>query len=542
MRRSRAFGSGLLSVGLLLTLLQWCPVKAQDRAATEAPAQQAATLRQPEVDRLSRGAEDLRKAGRYAEALTLAREALAITLEDDAGPDSLAVARALTLVASIYVDMHNYAEAEPLLRRALQIYETKGNQSDAEAARSRLTQVAELQSGTARPTEFQATEPRRPARRSFHSKQRGAEQSPNDAAPAATEKPTEWQVVPVFYGTDRERIPNEKRADYNELRAHRLELGRALVTIPKNHEIPNIERPWALHLWYFGDVFEGTEDPKEHFTLQEVKALSKRGLLALVRERLAASSRFKNQAIVFVHGYNTSFDNALYRTAQIANDLHFDGAPFVYSWPSGGAIATYGWDRESAEGARPQLREFLDVVTKETKAKSISIIAHSMGNIALLDVLREMNRDKPAGVVINQIILAAPDVSVDDFAALAKSIKGISKGVTLYASSNDRALEASRGFWGSYRIGDVSPAGPALTPGVETIDVTAASTEVFALNHSSYAQNSDLLGDVEALIEHGVHPPEIRSNSMLPVKSAKGDYWRYLPRKDATGSTTPQPE
>ena len=347
-------------------------------------------------------------------------------------------------------------------------------------------------------------------------------------------------MVPVFYGTDRERIPNEKRADYNELRAHRLELGRALVTIPKNHKVPKIERPWALHLWYFGDVFELTEDPKEHFTLQEIKTLSKSGFLALVRERLAAANRFKNHIIVFVHGYNTSFDNALYRTAQIANDLHFDGAPFVYSWPSGGAIGTYGWDRESAEGARPHLREFLEVVTKETKAKSISIIAHSMGNIALLDVLREMNRDKPDEVAINQIILAAPDVSVDDFARLAKSIKGVSKGVTLYASSNDRALHASRSFWGSYRIGDVAPSGPALTPGVETIDVTAASTDVFALNHSSYAVNSDLLSDVEALVEKGVHPPELRSTRLEPVKSAKGDYWRYLPDKDATGSTTPQ--
>ncbi len=38
-----------------------------------------------------------------------------------------------------------------------------------------------------------------------------------------------------------------------------------------------------------------------------------------------------------MHGYNTSFDNALYRTAQIAYDLDFDGATFLYSWPSGGA-------------------------------------------------------------------------------------------------------------------------------------------------------------------------------------------------------------
>ena len=73
-----------------------------------------------------------------------------------------------------------------------------------------------------------------------------------------------------------------------------------------------------------------------------------------------------------MHGYDTSFDNALYRTAQIAYDLHFDGAPFVYSWPSGGAVASYTYDRESAEGSEPYLRQFLDLVVKETDAKTIS--------------------------------------------------------------------------------------------------------------------------------------------------------------------------
>jgi esterase/lipase superfamily enzyme len=152
-----------------------------------------------------------------------------------------------------------------------------------------------------------------------------------------------------------------------------------------------------------------------------------------------------------------------------------------------------------------------------------------MGNVALLDVLREMNKAKPGGVAISQIILAAPDVTIDEFPDLAQSIQGLSKGVTLYASSNDLALQASRRVWGSYRAGDVPPSGPMLVAGVDTIDVTKASTEVFALNHSGYAQNSDLLGDVGALIEKGLHPPEARSAKLHPVASAKGGYWRYLP-------------
>ena len=152
-----------------------------------------------------------------------------------------------------------------------------------------------------------------------------------------------------------------------------------------------------------------------------------------------------------------------------------------------------------------------------------------MGKIALLDVLRDMNAAKPRGVPISQIILAAPDVSVDDFAELAKGIEGLARGVTLYASANDRALQISRGIWRSYRAGDVSPAGPTLAVGIETIDGTAASTDVFSLNHSGYAENNDLLKDVGALLEKGVHPPEARSEKLQAVESPKGGYWRYLP-------------
>ncbi|HEX9881723.1 MAG TPA: alpha/beta hydrolase, partial [Hyphomicrobium sp.] len=219
----------------------------------------------------------------------------------------------------------------------------------------------------------------------------------------------DFQVVPVFFGTDREEEPNAERLSYSSERGRRLALGRALVTVPKTHEVPQIERPWTLRVPYFNVVlYQEAEDPQRHFTIQEIKALSKDELLRLVRERLAASYRFRDHALVFVHGYNTAFDSALYRTAQIAYDLKFDGAAFAYSWPSGGAVASYTYDRESAGASRPYLREFLEMVVKETGAKGISLIAHSMGNQPLLEVLKDMRSSAPPGVVIDQMILAAP--------------------------------------------------------------------------------------------------------------------------------------
>jgi esterase/lipase superfamily enzyme len=346
--------------------------------------------------------------------------------------------------------------------------------------------------------------------------------------PAAAMAEETWDVVPVFFGTDRAEQPDPTRLQFNAERGRRLELGRAMVTVPKIHEVPNIERPWVVKIPYFDvTIYEEAEDPDKHFTMQEIKKLPEADFLALARERIAASSRYKDHALVFVHGYNTSFDHAIYRTAQVAYDLKFDGAAFLYSWPSGGAVASYTYDRESAQASEPYLRQFLDLVVKQTGAKSVSIIAHSMGNQPLLDVLKDMRSGGPQEVAINEVILAAPDVDADNFANVAQRIEGIAKGVTLYAASNDRALIVSRNFWRNPRAGDVPAAGPLIVPGIETIDVTAASTDSFALNHSGYAENNDLLQDIGKLILSGLRPPDQRLPALKRTSSPKGDFWRY---------------
>src|SRR5689334_21080351 len=94
----------------------------------------------------------------------------------------------------------------------------------------------------------------------------------------------------------------------------------------------------------------------------------------------------------------------------MAYDLKFDGAALLYSWPAGGGVSAYVYDRESSEQAEPYLREYLEMVLKETGAKSVSVIAHSMGNMPLLRVLQALGPTLPKGVQLNQIILAAPDV------------------------------------------------------------------------------------------------------------------------------------
>lgn len=353
----------------------------------------------------------------------------------------------------------------------------------------------------------------------------------NAARRTAEPTPEKYDVVPVFYGTDRKRevSTDDMRDQYGSERGHKLEHGMAMVTVPQAHKVPNIERPWVIKIPYFQvKIYEEEEDPEKHFTMQSLKAKTREELLTLVKERLAGSSDFKDHAFVFVHGFNTSFENAVFRTAQISYDMKFDGAAFLYSWPSGGNVASYTYDRGSAEQAEPYLKKFLQMVIRESGAKSISLIAHSMGNELLLRVLERMKPDVPEGVKISQVILAAPDVDRDKFRNIAKQISDFSSGVTLYAASNDRALGYSERFWGGVpRAGDVPESGPMVISGIDTIDVTSVSTDSLGLNHSGYAENTTLLNDVKALIKDGIRPPDKRVPTLLKIETAAGPFWRY---------------
>ncbi|MGI9426635.1 MAG: alpha/beta hydrolase [Hyphomicrobiaceae bacterium] len=340
-----------------------------------------------------------------------------------------------------------------------------------------------------------------------------------------------WDVVPIYYGTDRARKDAEKRIAYGTDRGRRLEIGRAMVTIPKNHKVPNIERPWVYKLPFTSIVlFAEKEDPEKHFTMRELAALTKEEFARLARERISAAKLFPGHALLFVHGFNTTFDYAVFRAAQLSYDLKFDGGSFVYSWPSRGEVSPTGYsaDRESAEQAEQFLSEFVTLVAKQTGATSLTVIAHSMGNKLLLPVLRNFNQRNDVDVKISQLILAAPDVDRDTFEGLAKQIDGIAKGITLYAAANDIALDVSRQFWGGVpRAGDIPETGPLVVPGIDTIDITATKTEYFSLNHTGYAEKTELLSDIRSLMVQGYQPPKTRLPSLIEVPTQVGAYWKF---------------
>ncbi len=121
-------------------------------------------------------------------------------------------------------------------------------------------------------------------------------------------------------------------------------------------------------------------------------------------------------AFIFVHGYNVTFADAARRTAQMAYDLGFDGAPVFYSWPSQASYAAYKVDETNAEWAVLDFKNFLEQFAKQSQADSIFLIAHSMGSRVLAGALKELVLEDPAiRPKFKEIIFAAPDIDADTF-------------------------------------------------------------------------------------------------------------------------------
>jgi len=166
--------------------------------------------------------------------------------------------------------------------------------------------------------------------------------------------------------------------------------------------------------------------------------------------------------LVFVHGYNTNFEEAVYGFAQFVHDSNTpELVPVLFTWPSRGRLFDYAYDRESALYSRDALEVVLNAMAKNPKVKSISIVAHSMGNFLTVETLRQMAiRDRVLSPKIKDIVLASPDIDVDVFRRQIEQIEASDKAppITLLVSQDDRALTFSRFIAGdAARLGAIDP-------------------------------------------------------------------------------------
>lgn len=330
---------------------------------------------------------------------------------------------------------------------------------------------------------------------------------------------TRYTTVEVLYATDRKLAPGTA-LNFGGERGTDLTYGEAEVAIPDDHRMGELERPtwWKL---------EFREDPNKHVTTTAITTYSEAQFLQRGRDILARSG--KRQVLLFIHGFNVDFDDAVRRTAQLAYDVHFDGPTVLYSWPSAGSVPRYPADVGNADWSSPRFIQFLSLLRRHLGAEEVHIVAHSMGNRLLVGLLDAMTKQPPnlpaTAAVLGQVVFAAPDVDTEVFKAKAANLQGQAKQFTLYANSGDLALKASKAIQKYPRAGDAGPMGADLLilPPIHTVDASAADTSF--MGHSLYSDNRTVLFDLIKVLRDGT-PPKQRKG-LDELKRFGSTYWQF---------------
>jgi esterase/lipase superfamily enzyme len=320
--------------------------------------------------------------------------------------------------------------------------------------------------------------------------------------------------ITTYYATNRNRSgASEPAAFYGAKVEGTLEYGRAVVTIPLTHSPGNIELPslWRLE----------REDRNKHFVLKSVEPLSLDATRSEMADRLQTSG--SKAILAFVHGYNVGFREAAMRTAQLAHDLKFAGVPFFYSWPSAARVTAYLQDADAAElseGVFEQLVEDLSSLP----ASEIYLVAHSMGNRIVSKALRARVEKGKEVSKLRELVLAAPDINADLFRTVIAPKLAAMQGtrITVYASSTDLALRASRALHRFNRVGETIP-GVFVYPQIETIDASSASSVIRAYGHSYIMDSQAVLKDIYAVFQQRV---SAKQRGLAEVGTAPNSHWK----------------
>lgn len=340
--------------------------------------------------------------------------------------------------------------------------------------------------------------------------------------------------VPLLVATTRAAVPGARPGlALGSGDADALAFAVAAVSLPSYRARADGATPRPVHA--------ARPDPSRELFVSALEPVDSARFVQRLRERFDQSG--SREVLVYVHGYNKSFELAAARLAQVVADIGFDGTAVLFSWPSADHIRDYVRDQQAARNAGFHLLRLIRDVIPSAGPVTVHILVHSMGAEVLGKalMLAEEGARPPR---LGQVILAAPDIDVRTFdREILPVLRTRTDAITLYASAHDEALRASRVLNGDWRLG---LGGDSLTvrDGMTTIDASRLHGEslsrrlsegarlrvgirdalVDALGHDLF-DNPTLLADLHALLVERQSPERRR---LLQVRRGDGTvFWRF---------------
>ncbi len=286
----------------------------------------------------------------------------------------------------------------------------------------------------------------------------------------------------VFVGTTR------AAADGGPFLAERspdISYARYVVSIPPAHVPGQIEHPGRDSL-----------DPARHFvTLQEDRFVSAAAFRTQLAPDLRALALGQRDAVIYVHGFNNTFADGVYRIAQIGHDLKVPAVTVHYSWPSAGTPLNYGYDRDSVLFARDGLQTLIEEV-RAAGAEHVILVAHSMGALLAMETLRqiEIGGTGSARRLVDAVVLFSPDIDIGLFREQALRIGNLPEPFVIFTSRRDRALTLSARLTGQKlaRLGNLQDLSQVAELDVLVMDVSAFG-DGSAMNHFAAVKSPALI-------------------------------------------------
>jgi esterase/lipase superfamily enzyme len=293
----------------------------------------------------------------------------------------------------------------------------------------------------------------------------------------------------------------------------------ATLTIPSGHKTGAIEQP----MW-------GSANARSHIVVAGRRELDPEEFRAELASHLSGRIGVNRDILVYVHGYNNSFEEARFRAAQIVADSRFGGVAVLFTWPSRNEILGYASDQDSATASRDALQQVLEDIAKTPGVGKVHILAHSMGAWLAMESLRQSaiagNRD--LGGRLGEIMLASPDIDMDVFAKQMQRIEPAD--VTVFATANDRALSLSSVIASArQRVGAIDPSKPEDRAAIENLGAKVYDLSAFSdgfLGHGLYADAPDVIRSIGAQLS----APRAREVNTVSIIDATG------------GAASPEPD
>ena len=287
----------------------------------------------------------------------------------------------------------------------------------------------------------------------------------------------------VFVGTTRTKVNGE----FGFKRSEQASFLRYDIYVPRNRQTGEVVWPKNAR----------TADPKVDFlTLADQQYKDGTEFKHALRDRMKL--RKQQDVVIYVHGFNNTMAEGIYRVAQMHYDLQVPGIAVHYAWPSRGSPLAYVYDRDSAIFARNGLEELLNEVA-EAGAKRIIIVAHSMGSAVAMETLRQVaiRDDRHVLNAIKGVVLISPDLDVDVFRSQVRDMGKLPEAFLIFGSSKDKILGISSRLSGNpARLGNLKDLSKIADLKVTYLDTTAYNVGAGHFNLGTSPALIKLLGGI----------------------------------------------